>query len=459
MRIAMIGGGYVGLVSGACLADIGHSVCVIETDAQRFTALCEGRMPIYEPGLDAVVARNSQAGRLRFNNHLAAELNGADAVFLAVGTPSRRGDGHADLTYVFGAAEQIAAALKQSTVLVTKSTVPVGTGRKLAARMAELRPDIRIDVASNPEFLREGSAIEDFMRPDRVVIGAQTHHAREVLRRIYGPLALDEAALLFTGIESAELIKYSANAFLAMKISFINEIADLCEKVGANVLDVAHGIGLDQRIGSRFLTPGPGYGGSCFPKDTQALMRIAQEAGAPLRLVETVVGVNEARKAGMAGRIIARCGGSVRGKRISVLGLTFKPGTDDMREAPAIDIVHRLVAEGAQVRAFDPVGMPQARKLLPGSVHYSRDVHEAVEDADALVVLTEWDAFRALAPQWLRQTMRGTVVVDLRNIFDTQAMARAGLAYHSIGRPTDKPRAPDAAIHAGSRPVFAFADA
>ncbi|MDA3913548.1 UDP-glucose/GDP-mannose dehydrogenase family protein [Oleiagrimonas sp.] len=459
MRIAMIGGGYVGLVSGACLADIGHSVCVIETDTQRFAALCEGRIPIYEPGLDAIVARNTQAGRLRFNNHLVTELNGADAVFLAVGTPSRRGDGHADLTYVFSAAEQIAAALKQSTVLVTKSTVPVGTGRKLAARMAELRPDIRIDIASNPEFLREGSAIEDFMRPDRVVIGAETHHAREVLRRIYRPMALDEAALLFTGIESAELIKYSANAFMAMKISFINEIADLCEKVSANVLDVAHGMGLDQRIGSRFLTPGPGYGGSCFPKDTQALMRIAQEAGAPLRLVETVVGVNEARKAGMAGRIIARCGGSVRGKRIAVLGLTFKPGTDDMREAPSIDIVHRLIAEGAQVHAFDPVGMLQAQKLLPDTVHYSRDVHEAVEDADALVVLTEWDAFRALSPQWLRQTMRGTVVVDLRNIFDTQAMAKVGFAYHSIGRPAGKPRAADTTIHTGNRPVFAFADA
>jgi len=459
MRIAMIGGGYVGLVSGACLADIGHSVCVIEADKLRFAALCEGRIPIYEPGLDAVVARTTQAGRLRFNSHLKNELKGVDAVFLAVGTPSRRGDGHADLTYVFGAAEQIAAALTQSTVLVTKSTVPVGTGRRLAERMAELRPDIRVDIASNPEFLREGSAIEDFMRPDRVVIGAQSHHACEVLRRIYRPLALEEGALLFTGMESAELIKYSANAFLAMKISFINEIADLCEKVGANVLDVAHGMGLDQRIGPRFLTPGPGYGGSCFPKDTQALMRIAQEAGAPLRLVETVVGVNEARKAGMAGRIIARCGGSVRGKRISVLGLTFKPGTDDMREAPSIDIVHRLIAEGAHVYAFDPAGMMQAQKLLPDAVHYSHDLGEAVEEADALVVLTEWEAFRALSPEWLRQTMRGTVVVDLRNIFDMQAMARAGLTYHSIGRPAGKPRVADTAGRAGSMPEFAFADA
>lgn len=439
MRIAMIGGGYVGLVSGACLADIGHSVCVIETDTRRFTALCEGRIPIYEPGLDVIVERNATLGRLRFNNHLENELKDIDAVFLAVGTPSRRGDGHADLTYVFSAAEQVAAALTQSTVLVTKSTVPVGTGRKLVARMAELRPDIRIDIASNPEFLREGSAINDFMQPDRVVIGTDSAHARDVLNHIYSALKLGEDALLFTGIESAELIKYSANAFLALKISFINEIADLCEKVGADVQHVAHGVGLDQRIGGKFLTAGPGYGGSCFPKDTQALMRIGQEAGAPLRLVETVVSVNDARKAGMAGRIIAHCGGSVRGKRIAVLGLTFKPETDDMRDAPSISIVHRLMAEGAHVRAFDPVGMGQARTLLPDTLHYGRDVAETVEDADVLVVITEWDVFRTLSAEWLRSTMRGSIVVDLRNIFDKTSMVNAGFTYHSIGRAAGYP--------------------
>ncbi len=458
MRIAMIGGGYVGLVSGACLADIGHEVCVTETDTRRFTALCEGKMPIYEPGLEVIVERNTKLGRLRFNNHLEGELRDVDAVFLAVGTPSRRGDGHADLTYVFRAAEQIAEVLTRSTVLVTKSTVPVGTGRKLVARMAELRPDLRIDIASNPEFLREGSAIEDFMRPDRVVIGSDSAHARDVLNRIYGALNLPDDSLLFTGIESAELIKYAANAFLALKISFINEIADLCEKVGADVQHVAHGIGLDQRIGPKFLTPGPGYGGSCFPKDTQALMRIAQEAGAPLRLVETVVSVNDARKAGMAGRIIAHCEGSVRGKRIAVLGLTFKPETDDMRDAPSISIVHRLIAEGAQVRAFDPVGAEQAAMLLPETVCYGADIAETVADADVLVIVTEWDAFRAIPAEWLRSTMRGTVVVDLRNIFDKAAMLAAGFTYHSIGRAAGYPAVlTKAPAQAGYREPLALA--
>jgi len=436
MRIAMIGGGYVGLVSGACFADIGHDVCVVEADPLRFSALRDGRIPIFEPGLDALVARNVRCGRLRFESELRHALQGADAVFLAVGTPSRRGDGHADLTHVFSAAEQIAAALTHSTVLVTKSTVPVGTGRRLLALLAELRPDLQIEVASNPEFLREGSAIEDFLRPDRVVVGTESTQARAVLGNIYGPLNLQPGALLLTDIESAELIKYAANSFLAMKISFINEIADLCEKVGANVRDVAHGVGLDQRIGSKFLTPGPGYGGSCFPKDTQALMRIAQEAGAPLRLVEAVVSVNDARKAGMAGRIIAHCGGSVRGKQVAVLGLTFKPGTDDMRDAPSISIVDRLIAEGAKVSAFDPVGTEQARPLLPKSTRYCEDVADAVADADVVVIVTEWDTFREISPQWLRKAMRGSVVVDLRNVFDADEMRKAGMTYHSIGRPT-----------------------
>ena len=439
MRIAMIGGGYVGLVSGACLADIGNDIVIVESDPRRYAALCEGRIPIYEPGLEALVSANTRAGRLRFDNQLQSALHGVDAVFLAVGTPSRRGDGHADLTHVFSAAEQVAAALDNSVVLVTKSTVPVGTGRRLAQLMLELRPDLHVEIASNPEFLREGNAIEDFMRPDRVVIGTESARARAVLGEIYRPLQLTAAALLFTGLESAELIKYAANAFLAMKITFINEMADLCEKVGANVRDVGHGIGLDRRIGPKFLEPGPGYGGSCFPKDTQALMRIAQEAGAPLRLVETVVSVNDARKAGMAGRIIANCGGSVRGKQIALLGLTFKPDTDDMRDAPALSIVDRLLAEGAHVRAFDPVGMRQARPLLPDSVRYCRDVIEAIDGADALVVVTEWDAFRSISPAWLRTAMRGKVVVDLRNIFDAEAMQHAGFSYHSIGRPAVHP--------------------
>ena len=440
MRIAMIGGGYVGLVSGACLADIGNDVVIIESDPRRYAALCQGRIPIYEPGLDALVSSNTEAGRLRFDSRLENALRGVDAVFLAVGTPSRRGDGHADLTHVFGAAEQVAAALSSSTVLVTKSTVPVGTGRRLAELVAELRPDLQIEIASNPEFLREGNAIEDFMRPDRVVIGTESSRARAVLGEIYRPLNLVKTSILITGLESAELIKYASNSFLAMKITFINEMADLCEKVGASVRDVGYGIGLDQRIGPKFLEPGPGYGGSCFPKDTQALMRIAQEAGAPLRLVETVVSVNDARKAGMAGRIIANCGGSVRGKLIAVLGLTFKPDTDDMRDAPSISIVHRLIAEGAHIRAFDPVGMGQAREMLPESVHYCRDMLEAVNGADALVVVTEWNAFRAISPKWLFKAMRGNVVVDLRNIFDAEAMQHAGFAYHSIGRPAGRSR-------------------
>ncbi|OJY70951.1 MAG: UDP-glucose 6-dehydrogenase [Rhodospirillales bacterium 70-18] len=431
----MIGGGYVGLVSGACFAEFGVDVDVVEVDREKLAALRSGRMPIFEPGLEQLVADNVAAGRLSFGDDLSAAVAGADAVFIAVGTPTRRGDGHADLSYVYAAAEQVAKSLSGHTVIVTKSTVPVGTGRRIAEIIRQARPDLDFDVASNPEFLREGSAIGDFMRPDRVVIGCETDRAREVMRRLYRPLSLIEAPILFTSIETAELTKYAANAFLAMKVTFINEMADLCEKLQGDVHDVARGIGLDGRIGRKFLHPGPGFGGSCFPKDTLALVRIAQEAGAPSRLIETVVAVNDARKAGMSARILAACGGSVRGKVIAVLGLTFKPETDDMRESPAVPIVSRLAEDGATVRAFDPEGMEQARPLLPPSVAYCRDAMDAATGADALVVVTEWNEFRALAPERLLAAMRGTVVVDLRNVYDPAAMRAAGFAYHGIGRP------------------------
>jgi UDPglucose 6-dehydrogenase len=435
VRIAMIGGGYVGLVSGACFAEFGSEVVVVEADRDRLTHLQAGRMPIYEPGLDRLVAENVRAGRLGFTDDLAAALAGVEAVFIAVGTPTRRGDGHADLSYVFAAAEQVARALTGYAVIITKSTVPVGTGRKIAEIVRHVRPDLEFDVASNPEFLREGSAIGDFMRPDRVVIGAETDRAREVLRRLYRPLYLIEAPIVFTAIETAELTKYAANAFLAMKVTFINEMADLCEKTGADVHDVARGIGLDGRIGRKFLHPGPGFGGSCFPKDTLALMRIAQDFGAPSRLVEAVVGVNDARKSGMAVRVTAACGGSVRGRTIAVLGLTFKPETDDMRDAPSVPIIWRLVQDGAAVRAFDPEGMTQARQVLPEGVTYCRDALDAAQGADALVVVTEWNEFRALAPERLAAVMRGRVVVDLRNVYDPAAMHAGGFDYQCIGRP------------------------
>ncbi len=448
MHIAIIGGGYVGLVSGACFAALGVDVVVVEVDAARFGALRQGRIPIYEPGLDALVQENTAAGRLRFSDDLAAAVAGVDAVFLAVGTPTRRGDGHADLSHVYAAAEQVARSLTGYAVIVTKSTVPVGTGRRIAQIIRDLRSDF--DVASNPEFLREGSAIADFMRPDRVVIGTDSEQARDVLRQLYRPLNLIETPMLFTGLETAELIKYAANAFLAMKVTFINEMADLCESVGADVHDVARGIGLDGRIGRKFLHPGPGFGGSCFPKDTAALMRIAQDAGAPSRLVESVVSVNEARKAGMAGRIVAACGGSVRGRTIAVLGLTFKPETDDMREAPAVTIIHRLSEDGATIRAFDPAGMAGARALLPDAVIYCRDAPDALTEADAVVVVTEWNEFRAIAPERLVGLMRGRVVVDLRNIYDPAEMRRAGLAYHAIGRPSPMPAPPPRMVRARS---------
>ena len=434
MRIAMIGGGYVGLVSGACFAEFGVDVAVVEADPGRLAALREGRMPIYEPGLEDLVRTNVAAGRLTFGDDLAEAMCDAEAVFIAVGTPTRRGDGHADLSYVYAAAEQVARSMRGYAVIVTKSTVPVGTGRRIAEIVRATRPDLAFDVASNPEFLREGNAIGDFMKPDRVVIGADTARARATMQRLYAPIAATEAPILFTGIETAELTKYAANAFLAMKVTFINEMADLCERAGADVLEVARGIGLDARIGNRFLQPGPGFGGSCFPKDTLALVRIAQEAGAPLRLVETVVAVNDARKSGMAARIIAACGGVVRGRTIAILGLTFKPETDDMRDSPAIPIVSRLAEDGADVRVYDPEGMQAARPLLPGSVTYCRDALDAAQGADATVLITEWNQFRALSPARLAAAMRGRVLIDLRNIYDPIAMRPAGLEYQGVGR-------------------------
>ena len=435
MRIAMIGGGYVGLVSATCFAEFGTDVTVMEVDAEKLAALREGRMPIYEPGLEKLVAENVAAGRLAFTGDLAEAVHGAEAVFIAVGTPTRRGDGHADLSYVYAAAEQVAHVLAGYTVIVTKSTVPVGTSRRIAEIVRAVRSDLEFDVASNPEFLREGNAIGDFMRPDRVVIGAESDRARDVLRQLYRPLYLIEAPIVFTGIETAELTKYAANAFLAMKVTFINEMADLCERVGADVHDVARGIGLDGRIGRKFLHPGPGYGGSCFPKDTLALMRTAQDYGSPSRLVETTVAVNDARKSSMAMRVISACGGSVRGKTIAVLGLTFKPETDDMRDSPALSIISRLAGDGAVIRAFDPEGMEQARPLLPEKVTYCTDALNAAAGADALVLITEWNEFRALDPVRLRDAMRGRVLVDLRNVYDPIAMREAGFEYHGIGRP------------------------
>jgi UDPglucose 6-dehydrogenase len=434
MRITMIGAGYVGLVSGTCLSDFGHDVTCVDRDAARIAALEAGRVPIFEPGLDDLLARNMAAGRLRFVTGLAEAVAGADAVFIAVGTPTRRGDGHADLSYVHAAAEEIAAHLSGHTLVVTKSTVPVGTNRAVGRIIREAAPDADFDIASNPEFLREGAAIEDFMRPDRIVCGVETARARAMLDEIYRPLNLRETPILFTDIESAEMIKYAANAFLATKITFINEIADLCERVGADVQQVAKGIGLDRRIGPKFLHPGPGYGGSCFPKDTAALARTGREHATPLRIVETVIEVNEARKRAMVGRILDALDDRVAGRRIAVLGVTFKPNTDDMREAPALTIVPALIGAGAEVRVCDPEGRKEGEALLPG-VAWIADPYEAASGADALVIITEWNAFRALDLARLRRAMRGTALVDLRNIYSPADARAAGFAYTSIGRP------------------------
>ncbi|WP_349368026.1 UDP-glucose/GDP-mannose dehydrogenase family protein [Salinarimonas sp.] len=433
MRVAMIGSGYVGLVSGACFADFGHDVCCIDKDPAKIEALEAGRMPIYEPGLEDLVRRNVEQRRLAFGTDLAPAVADAEAVFIAVGTPSRRGDGHADLSYVHAAAREIARAMTGYTVIVTKSTVPVGTGDEVERIIREERPDAEFAVVSNPEFLREGAAISDFKRPDRIVVGAEDARAADVMRELYRPLYLNQAPILVTSRRTAELTKYAANAFLATKITFINEIADLCEKVGANVQDVARGIGLDNRIGSKFLHAGPGYGGSCFPKDTLALIKTAQDAECPVRIVETVAAVNDQRKRAMGRKVVAACGGSVRGKRIALLGLTFKPNTDDMRDAPSIAIATALQDGGASVVAYDPEGMEQARKVLDG-VEYAESAYACAEGADALVLVTEWDAFRALDLKRLKRIMTTPVLVDLRNVYRPEEIREAGFAYASIGR-------------------------
>ncbi|HXQ49771.1 MAG TPA: UDP-glucose/GDP-mannose dehydrogenase family protein [Stellaceae bacterium] len=439
MRIAVIGTGYVGLVSGACFSEFGVGVTCVDTDRNKIERLLKGEMPIYEPGLEQVVATNAAAGRLGFTTDMEAAVGGADAVFIAVGTPSRRGDGHADLSYVFAAAEEIAAALTGYAVVVTKSTVPVGTGRKVAEIIRRKRPEANFDVASNPEFLREGSAIQDFMRPDRVVIGAESERAQGVMRELYRPLSLIERPILFTSLETAELIKYAANGFLATKIAFINEIADLCEKVGADVQDVARGIGLDGRIGRLFLHAGPGFGGSCFPKDCRALVKTAEDSGAPLGIVDAVVAGNERRKTDMAKRVIRAMGGSVKGKTIACLGLTFKPNTDDMRESPSLAILPALRAAGASLRAFDPEGVDEAKRLLDG-VTFCAGAYEAMEGADALVIITEWNEFRALDLARVKSLLKTPTVVDLRNIYKPADMAEAGFYYFSIGRAPSEPR-------------------
>ena len=432
MRIAMIGTGYVGLVSGACFADFGHRVCCVDKDSSKIDGLNGGVMPIWEPGLEALVRSNGERGRLTFTTDLAAAVKDAEAVFIAVGTPARRGDGHADLTFVFEAVRELARFIRPGAVVVTKSTVPVGTGDKIEQILAE--EGVReVSVASNPEFLREGAAIADFKHPDRIVVGAEDQHAQDVLREIYRPLFLNRAPILITGRRTAELTKYAANAFLAVKISFINEIADLCEAVDADVQDVARGIGLDNRIGPKFLHAGPGYGGSCFPKDTLALLQTAEKVGVDQRIVRTTVEVNDHRKAQMVERVSAALGGNIKGKRVGVLGLTFKPNTDDMREAPSIPIVNALVERGAEVSAFDPVAREQAEKIF-NAIDFADDAYAAAEGADALVIVTEWDEFRALDLDRIAALLRGKVLVDLRNVYDRTDAEEAGLTYYGVGR-------------------------
>ncbi|WP_421790249.1 UDP-glucose dehydrogenase family protein [Hyphobacterium sp.] len=433
MRVAMIGTGYVGLVSGACFADFGHHVTCIDKDQAKVDMLRSGGIPIYEPGLDQLVQRNVREERLSFDTDLTQAVREADAVFIAVGTPSRRGDGFADLSYVHAAAKEIAQVMDGYTVVVTKSTVPVGTGDEVEKIIRETRPDGEFAVVSNPEFLREGAAIDDFKRPDRVVVGTEEERAREVMRELYRPLYLNETPILFTARRTSELIKYAANGFLAMKITFINEMADLCEAVGANVQEVARGVGLDNRIGGKFLHAGPGYGGSCFPKDTLALTRTAQEAGTPLELIESTVRINDRRKQDMAKKVVKAMGGNVTGKTIAVLGLTFKPNTDDMREAPSLDIIPALQTAGATVRAYDPAGIVEAEKLLK-NVEFTSGPYLCAEGADALVIITEWNEFRALDTDRLKEAMAGDVVVDLRNIYSPEDMIQRGFKYTSVGR-------------------------
>jgi UDPglucose 6-dehydrogenase len=433
MRVAMIGTGYVGLGSGACFADFGHEVVCVDKDKTKIAALNRGEMPIYEPGLNDVVAANARAGRLKFTTELDGAVADADAIFIAVGTPSRRGDGFADLSFVYDAAREIALALDGFTVVITKSTVPVGTGDEVERIIRETRPDAECEVVSNPEFLREGAAIRDFKLPDRIVIGTSDTRAREVMSELYQPLYLNRSPILFTGRRTAELIKYAANSFLATKITFINEIADLAEKVGADVQEVARGIGLDNRIGSKFLHAGPGYGGSCFPKDTVALIKTAQDHASPLRIVEAVAAVNDARKRAMARKVSAALGGEVRGKTIAVLGLTFKPNTDDMREAPSIPLITALQDMGAKVRAYDPIGMEQAKSVI-SNVTFCNDAYTCAEGAAALVIVTEWEQFRALDFDRLRSLMTQPVLVDLRNVYRPEDMARRGFVYEGVGR-------------------------
>ena len=434
MNLSVVGAGYVGLVSAACFSEFGATVTCIDRDRDRIDLLNGGGIPIFEPGLEQLVNANMRAGRLTFSTGLAEAVAAADAVFIAVGTPTRRGDGYADLSHVHAAAREIAPALSGYTVIVTKSTVPVGTGREVGRLIRELRPDADFDICSNPEFLREGAAITDFMRPDRIVIGSETERSRQVMREIYRPLFLIETPILFTSLETSELIKYAANAFLATKITYINEMADLCERVGADVHDVARGIGLDGRIGAKFLHPGPGYGGSCFPKDTLALVRTARESASPLRIVETVIDINDRRKAGMAERIRAACGGCLEGKTIAILGVTFKPNTDDMREAPSLSIIPALQADGARIRAYDPQGMRDAGALLPG-VEWCDDAYETMDGADAVALLTEWNEFRGLDLERCRSLLAEPVMVDLRNIYNPDDMHAAGFRYSCVGRP------------------------
>jgi UDPglucose 6-dehydrogenase len=433
MKIAMIGSGYVGLVSGACFADFGHDVVCVDKDEGKIARLNDNVMPIYEPGLAALVKNNVDAGRLHFSTDLAASVKGCNAVFIAVGTPSRRGDGHADLSYVYAAADEIAAAIDPKTIIVTKSTVPVGTGDEVERIIRETAPALEFEVVSNPEFLREGAAIGDFKRPDRIVVGTEVEWAQEAMKAIYRPLFLNESPILFTSRRSSELIKYAANAFLATKITFINEMADLCEKLGADVQDVSRGIGLDNRIGSKFLHAGPGYGGSCFPKDTLALLKTAQDNETPVRIVEAVVLANDLRKRAMGRKIINALGGDARGKKVALLGLAFKPNTDDMRDAPSIAIVQTLLDAGAIIYAHDPEGMEEAAKLMP-EVIMTSGAYDAADKADAVAIVTEWDAYRALDLGRLKAGMRGNVLADLRNIYDQQQAEAAGFEYVSVGR-------------------------
>ena len=435
MNIVVIGTGYVGLVSGACFSEFGFTVTCVDKDASKIAALKQGIIPIYEPGLDDLVKRNHNAGRLTFTTDLGPAVQDADAVFIAVGTPTRRGDGHADLSFVFAAAEEVAAHLTGYTVVVTKSTVPVGTGNQVEQVIRKANASADFDIASNPEFLREGSAIGDFMRPDRVVVGVRNDRAKDVMRQLYRPLYLIEKPVLFTDLETAELIKYAANAFLAVKISYINQMADLCEKVGANVHDVAKGMGLDNRIGSKFLHPGPGYGGSCFPKDTLALVKTAESYNSPVSIVSEVVAYNQARKYAMADRVQNAFSGNVKGRKIAVLGLAFKPETDDMRESPSIEIITTLSEAGAQISAYDPAAMEEAKHLLPDTISFADSAQNCLEGADGAVVVTEWNEFRALTPHLFAQLMAGNVLVDLRNIYEPEQMHEVGLTYLSIGRP------------------------